>query len=119
MSEKEKKQTEKTQQQESIEYLRRFFGSVIANFPVGFIPVVKRQQRLNDTGYPEKGYKTCYKHKHFPLPDVGPGQMALCKNYADNQEDNRFHQLEKLKSRYVVYQFNSSQIRTDNKLISS
>ena len=58
---------------------------------------------MNDTGYPEKGYKARNKHKHFPLSDFGAGKMALSKNYADNQEDNRFHQLEKLKSRYVVY----------------
>jgi hypothetical protein len=44
MSQKKKKQTEETQQKEGIEYLRGFCGSVIANFPVGFISVVKRQQ---------------------------------------------------------------------------
>ena len=106
MSENEKKYTEKTQQQEGIEYLRWFCGSVIADFPVSFIPVVKRQQWLNYTGYPEKGQQPCNKHKHFPLADFGTGKMgkmAFCKNYTDNQKDNRFHQLKKLKTRNIVY----------------
>jgi hypothetical protein len=66
---------------------------------IGFIPVVEWQKRLYDSCYPEKGHYPGNKHEHFPLSDFDTGKMgktALGKNYANNQKDNRFHQLEEL-----------------------
>lgn len=54
--ENKKEQAEEAKQEESIKYLRWFLGSVIAQFPVGFIPVVKRQQGLDDACHPEKSH---------------------------------------------------------------
>jgi hypothetical protein len=75
--------------------------------------VVKRQKGLNYTGYPEKGHQTGNKHKHFPLADFGTGKIAFSKYYTDNKEDNRLHQLEKLKTRNIINYFYSSQILTE------
>ncbi len=103
MSECKKQQTEKTEQKESIEYLGRFRCAVITHLPVRFVPVIKRKKRLDNTGYPEEGQKPCNEHEHLPSSDISTGKMAFGKYYADNKEDNRFHQLKELKSRYVIY----------------
>jgi hypothetical protein len=96
MPQNKKKQTEKAKQQECIEYFGRFGQTIIPHFMISFIPVIKRKKRLNYSCYPEEGHQSCYKHEHLPLADLGTREMAFCKNYADNQEDNWLHQLEKL-----------------------
>ena len=106
MTENKKKQAEKTQQEECIKDLRWLIYSVITNFPVGFIPVVQRKERLNYTRDPEKCQEPADKHKHFPLSDIGSaevGNLVLRKNNADNEENNRLHQLGKLQPWYIVY----------------
>jgi hypothetical protein len=64
--------------------------------------VIKWQQRLNDSCYPEKGHQPANKHEHLPLSYLGTGKMAFGKNYTDNQKYNRLHQLEKLQPGNIV-----------------
>jgi hypothetical protein len=106
MTEYEKEHAENTEQQECVKNFGRFCRAVISHFPIGFIPVIERQQRLDNTCHPEKSYQTSNEHEHFPLTNLCTCQMsemAFCKNYAYNEEDNRLHQLEKLQPRNVVY----------------
>ena len=96
MSHNEKEQAEKAQQQKSIEYFRGLGCSVIAHFMVGRVPVVERKQRLYNSRDPEKSHQSAYEHEHFPLSDLGAGQMAFCKNNTYNKKGDGFHQLKKL-----------------------
>jgi hypothetical protein len=96
MAKHKKKQAEKAKEKEGIKDLRGFCSSVIANFTICFIPVVEREERLDNTRHPEKSEKTGNKHKHFPLSDLGRSKITLCKYYADNQEYNSLQQLKKL-----------------------
>ena len=103
MSEAEQKQAEKAQKEKSIVYLRWFDSSVVTHFPVCIIPVVKSQEWLNYTGYPEKGQETCDEHEHLKFPYFCFGKMTFCENNTDDQEYNRFHQLKELHSWNIVY----------------
>ena len=63
---------------------------------------------MNYTRDPEKCQEPADKHKHFPLSDIGSaevGNLVLRKNNADNEENNRLHQLGKLEARNIVYKF--------------
>jgi hypothetical protein len=51
---------------------------------------------LNYAGHPVKSHQPGNEHEHLPLADFGPGKMAFSKNYTDNQEYYRLHQLKKL-----------------------
>jgi len=96
MTYNKKQQAEKAEQQERIEYFRRFFLIVQTCILVGFIPVIKWQERLNDTGHPEETYQACYEKEHFPRTYFGTCQMAFCENNADDEKNGKPHQLEKL-----------------------
>ena len=71
--------------------------------------MIEGQQRLNNSCYPEKAYKTGDEKKHFPCTYLGTGKVALCKDNTDDKENGELHQLEELESRNVVYQFYLSQ----------
>jgi hypothetical protein len=90
--------TENAQQKKRIEYFRRFFGAVIAKLAKCFVPVVKRQQRLDNSGNPEKSNESGNKHKHFPFTDVGARQVAFRKHNAYDEENNRLHQMKHLQA---------------------
>ena len=94
MAENKEDKAEKAKEQESIEYFRWFSCIVFTKFPECFVPVVQGQQRLDDTGHPEKSDEACNEHEHLPLPYLGSGKMAFCKYYAYNKKYDRAHQLE-------------------------
>jgi hypothetical protein len=50
------KETEDTQQQKGIEYLRRFLGLFRSGTSESTVPVVKRKERLYYPGNPEESY---------------------------------------------------------------
>jgi len=56
---------------------------------------------LNYSGDPKKCQEPADEHKHFPFSDIGFAKvrnLVLCKNNADNEENNGLHHLEKLKA---------------------
>ena len=61
---------------------------------------------MYNTCDPEKAYKSCNKKKHFPFSDFGTVQMAFGKYNADDQKNSEFRQMENLKARYIVNEFN-------------
>jgi hypothetical protein len=68
--------------------------------------VIKRKQRLNYSGDPKKCQEPADEHEHFPFSDIGfakVGNLVLCENNADNEENNRLHHLEKLQPRNIIY----------------
>ena len=68
---------------------------------------------MNYPGNPEKSQQSGDKGKHFPLPDILVSKRALGEYYADNEKDNRFHQLKKLHPRNIIYKFYFSQTVED------
>jgi len=70
---------------------------------VGFIPVIKGQQRLYYACHPEKAYKSGNKEEHFPRTDLCTGKMTFGKYNTDYKEDTKTQQLEKLKAGDVIY----------------
>ena len=95
MTHHKEQHAENAEQKECIEDLRRFCFRSLAYNSVGLVPVIKRKQWLDDTGNPEEVHESDDKHEHLELADFWAGKL-FCENYADYQEDKRFHQLIKL-----------------------
>jgi len=99
-----KEKAEKTEQEECIENFRWFNYPIFAKPPESFISVVERKQRLNDPRYPEKCDQPGYEVKHLPLTNIFQ-RLAFGKYNTNYKEDNRLHQLIKLKSGNIIYKF--------------
>ena len=102
MSEKECKEAEESKQQESIEYFRWFPGSGISHFPVCPVTVIKWQQWLDNTCYPEKAKHPGNEQEHFPFSYFCTGQVAFSKYNTYNKEDNEPWELVDLKTWNII-----------------
>ena len=96
LSQNKNEQTEEAEQKESIEDFGRLFMTVITESHIGLIPVIQRQQGLDNAGNPEEAYKAGNKEKHLPWADLSLSKMTFSKYYADYEKDDKSQQLKKL-----------------------